>query len=237
MRLIRGAFAPVLCTLVLMTASSRAADVDKAKLIGSWQMILPEEAKIDLKIIITFGNDGKASMAVDGFGKKDSKEGTWKLDGDKITITPKDEKEKAETITVKSVSADKLILADKSGKDMSFKKVPSPKPVAFLPETLAFARVADTTDGAEIDATKVQGKWKGPDGKSEIEFTKDGKLIVMVEGIKLEGKYKLEKDKLTIMISFGGKDDSETMTVKSVSDTKLVTVDSKGKQEELTRAK
>jgi uncharacterized protein (TIGR03066 family) len=237
MRFFRGVFAPVLCLMVLVGGKTQAADVDKAKIVGSWQMILPEDAKIDLKVIITFANDGKAIMSFEGFGKKENKEGTWKLDGDKITITPKDEKEKTETITVKSVTADKLTLSDKSGKDMEFKKTVAPKPVAFEPETLTLARaVADEPKGA-IEAAKLLGKWKAPDGKSEIEFAKEGKLILTAEGIKIEGKYKLEKDKLTVIISFGGKEDSETMTVKSITDTKLVTVDSKGKQEELTRTK
>jgi hypothetical protein len=34
--------------------------------------------------------DGTAEMKANMFGKQDDKKGTWKLDGDKITITPKD---------------------------------------------------------------------------------------------------------------------------------------------------
>jgi uncharacterized protein (TIGR03066 family) len=238
MRLFRSAFAPVLCLMLVAGAATRAADVDKAKLIGSWQMVLPEDAKIDLKVIITFANDGKAIMSFEGFGKKENKEGTWKLEGDKITVTPKDEKDKTETITVKSVSADKLILSDKSGKDMDFKKTTAPKPPAFEPETLAFARQAkEEPKSAEIDAKKLIGKWTVIGQKADVEFAKDGKLILMAEGIKIDGKYKLDKDKLTIVMDFGGKEQSEVMTIKSLSDTKMVTVDSKGKEEELTKAK
>jgi uncharacterized protein (TIGR03066 family) len=238
MRLFRSAFAPVLCLMLVAGATTRAADIEKAKLIGSWQMVLPEDAKLDFKVIITFGNDGKAIMNFEGFGKKENKEGSWKLDGDKITLTPKDEKDKTETITVKSVSADKLTLADKSGKDMEFKKTTAPKPPAFGPETLAFARqVKDESISAEIDAKKLLGKWTVPGQKAEVEFAKEGKFVLSAEGIKIDGKYKLEKNKLTIVMDFGGKEQSETMTIKSLSDARMVTVDAKGKEEELTKGK
>ena len=239
MRVLSGLIAPLLC-LTFASANTRAADVDKDKLIGAWEMILPEEVKkLDLKIVLEFAKDGKATMSMDGFGKKETKGGTWKLDGDKLTITPTDEKDKTETITIKSLTADKLTVADKSGKDMSFKKkAPPAKPLAFGPETLAFAReVADEPKSTEVDSKKLIGKWSVPGQKAEVEFAREGKLILTAEGIKIEGKYKLEKDKLTIVMDFGGKEMSETMTVKSLSDTKLVTIDSKGKVEELTKSK
>lgn len=125
MRSFCGMFAPLLGLLILGSAGNRAvaADVDKAKLIGAWELILPEEAKgLDIKVVIEFTNDGKAKMSFEGGGKKDAKDGTWKLDGDKLTITPNDDKEKAEAITVKSLTADKMTVSDKGGKDMSFKK-------------------------------------------------------------------------------------------------------------------
>lgn len=239
MRFARNLFAPVLCLMIVASASTGAADVDKAKLIGAWEMVLPEDAKgLDLKIVIEFGNDGKATMSMDGFGKKESKGGTWKLEGDKLTITPKDEKEKTETITIKSLTADKMTLADKSGKDISFKKKaasPAKNPVSFEPETLVvFAR---ELNAADIDLKLLMGKWAIPGQKGEVEFGKDGKLTLMVEGIKIEGKYKTDKDKLTIVMDFGGKEQTETITVKSISADKMLTVDSKGKEEELKRAK
>ena len=238
MRFLRGGSASILCLMLLASVNARAADIDKAKLIGSWQMVLPEDAKIDLKIIITFANEGKATMAFEGFGKKENKEGTWKLDGDKITITPKDEKDKTETITVKAVTADKLTLSDKSGKDMEFKKTTAPKSPSFGLDTQARAfQAKDATKGADVDVKMLLGKWKIPGEKGEVEFVKDGKLVLKAEGITINGKYKVEKDKLTLVMDFGGKEQTETMTVKSLSDAKMVTVDSRGKQEELTKVK
>ncbi len=238
MRFFRLALVALLCLTIFAKVGARAADIDKAKLIGSWEMILPADApKIDFKLVITFANDGKATVTVEGLGKKETKEAAWKLDGDKLIITPKDEKEKADTITIKSVTAEKLTLSDKSGKDVDFKKTTPPKRLAFAQETLAAAREVKDEPVAEIDLKKLIGKWTVPGEKAQIEFAKDGKLTVTAEGIKVEGKYKLEKNKLTVVMDFGGKDQTEVMTVTSLSDDKLVTVDSKGKKEELTRAK
>jgi uncharacterized protein (TIGR03066 family) len=237
MRFYRLALVALLCPMILATVGARAADIDKARLIGSWEMILPADAKIDLKLVITFANDGKATVTVDGMSKKETKEATWKLDGDKLTFTPKDGKEKPEAITVKSITAEKLTLSDKSGKDVEFKKTTPPKPLAFAPETPVAAREVKDESVAEIDARKIIGKWAVPGEKAQIEFARDGKLTMTAEGVKVEGKYKLEKNKLTVMMDFGGKEQTEVMTVTSLSDDKLVTVDSKGKKEELTRTK
>lgn len=238
MRFFRGASASVLCLMLLASVNTRAADIDEAKLIGSWQMVLSDDAKIDLKVIITFANDGKATMAIEGFGKKENKEGTWKLDGDKITLTPRDEKDKTKTITVKAVTADKLTLSDKGGKDTDFKKTTAPKPPTFGLETQTRAfQAKDAPKGADIDVKMLLGKWKVPGEKGEVEFAKDGKLLLKAEGIMINGKYKVEKDRLTLIMDFGGKEQTETMTVKSLSDAKMVTVDSRGREEELTKVK
>ena len=76
-----------------------------------------------------------------------------------------------------------------------------------------------------------------------MEFTKDGKLTVMaeIEGMKLEfvGTYSVDGDKLkvTLMPKGSDKSNTDTDTIKSVTDDKIVLVDKDKKETELTKKK
>ena len=96
---------------------------------------------------------------------------------------------------------------------------------------------------------KIVGKWimQGdeakmmPDG-TYMEFTADGKVTM---NMNLQGKmksddigtYKVDGDKLTMTAKKGGKDDTETDTIKSLTDDELVIVDPKGKEAKFKRMK
>jgi uncharacterized protein (TIGR03066 family) len=90
---------------------------------------------------------------------------------------------------------------------------------------------AGTAQGQDDNAKKIVGVWEvakaGGDlpAGSTIEFTKDGKLKAMlkVDGmeVKLDGTYKLEKDKLTVKIKVGEQDVEETATIKKLTDDAL----------------
>lgn len=113
----------------------------------------------------------------------------------------------------------------------------------------AFVGSAAAAD-AKIDSKKLVGKWELTKSSDEgapkgaiIEFTKDGKVAFSFDfnGKKLElsGKYEVKEDKLTITITPPGaeKEVSDTDTIKSLSDEKLILVDSKSKESELTKKK
>lgn len=78
------------------------------------------------------------------------------------------------------------------------------------------------------NAKKIVGKWEitkaGGDVPvgSTIEFTKDGKLaaVIKAEGkeLKLDGTYKLEKDKLTVKITADSQTIEETVTIKKLTE-------------------
>lgn len=93
----------------------------------------------------------------------------------------------------------------------------------------------------KIDGKLIVGKWKeaGKDDPTTIEFTKDGKLIVLADfggkELKLEGTYKLDGNKLAVKLELFGKEDSKTMTVNSLTAKEMVTTDEKGKKETLVR--
>ena len=101
----------------------------------------------------------------------------------------------------------------------------------------------------KIDPAKFVGKWEVTKSEvpnltgSTVEFTKDGKLTVMatIEGKKEEfiGTYTVDGDKLKVTLKpkDGGKENTDTDTIKSVTDDKIVLVDKEKKETELTKKK
>src|SRR5262249_59835035 len=86
------------------------------------------------------------------------------------------------------------------------------------------ARAEDKADNAKL----IVGKWecaKADEGTlpvgSSVEFTKDGKIIVIVkEGdkeMKGEGTYKVEGDKFDFTIKIGDQEHSDTITIKKLT--------------------
>jgi uncharacterized protein (TIGR03066 family) len=96
-------------------------------------------------------------------------------------------------------------------------------------------------DKDKVDIKKLLGKWEPKDAKIVIEFADKGKMLIVFEeggkNEKIEGTYKVDGNKLDIAMSFLGKEQKETLTVKKLTDDELVTVDSKNKEETLKRKK
>lgn len=105
-------------------------------------------------------------------------------------------------------------------------------------------------EDAKPTAEKLVGTWKlsksetplPPNASATIDFTKDGKLNMKIEvaGQKLEmpGTWKLDGSKLKVKQSGpDGKEKEETMEIKSLTDSDLVTIDEKGKKDEFTKVK
>ena len=111
----------------------------------------------------------------------------------------------------------------------------------------AGASAQDTKDGKKdkdaVDAKKLIGKWEPKDKKDNVtlEFTKDGKLLLSVEAggktNKLEGTYKLDGNKLTVVLKFMDQEMKEEVTVSKLTDDEMETTDSKGKKETMKRVK
>jgi uncharacterized protein (TIGR03066 family) len=75
-----------------------------------------------------------------------------------------------------------------------------------------------------------------------LEFTKEGKLkLTLTVGGKpifLEGSYKVEGDSIKVSLKGpGGKEKTETVKIKELTDKKLVTVDDRGKIDEFAKKK
>lgn len=95
-----------------------------------------------------------------------------------------------------------------------------------------------------ISQAMLVGTWesKPKEGTISIEFTKDGKINATMtpeggKALEMKGSYTLTGDKLATVLSFMGKEKKETLTIESLTATKMVTVDEKGKKDEFTKKK
>ncbi|MEZ6142653.1 MAG: hypothetical protein R3B84_18995 [Zavarzinella sp.] len=100
----------------------------------------------------------------------------------------------------------------------------------------------------KIDVNKLYGTWelvKGPEGApmgATAEMKKDGTMLIKVKigdmEIKIDGKFEVKGDKLTVILTGpGGEQEKETDTIKELTDSKMVTEDSKGKTTEFKKVK
>ncbi|MBA4187840.1 MAG: hypothetical protein C0467_07465 [Planctomycetaceae bacterium] len=127
---------------------------------------------------------------------------------------------------------------------------------------MALACGATFAGQAKLDGKLLGGKWEPVPEKATdkdkkdkpaagpaivVEFTPDakvaseGKMTLTVtdagKDLRVEGKYKLEANKLLVEMKMGDKDVKETLTIKKLNETELVTEDSKQKTETLRRKK
>jgi uncharacterized protein (TIGR03066 family) len=88
---------------------------------------------------------------------------------------------------------------------------------------------------------KIVAVWvvtKSPDAPpgASVEFTKDGKINISMDlngkEMKIEGSYTVEEDKINTVLKQGPKEQKETLKIKKLTDTELVTEDEKGKTDE-----
>lgn len=129
---------------------------------------------------------------------------------------------------------------------------------------MALACGATFAGQAKLDAKLLAGKWeptpekvdpKDKDKKDKppagpamvIEFTPDGKVPTMGvvamtvsdsgKDLRVEGKYKVVGEQLTVEMKLGDKDVKETLMIKKLTETELITEDSKSKKAESLRRK
>ena len=109
-------------TLCLVALGARAEEkADNAKLIvGKWEVAKAEEGTLPNGTIVEFSKDGKLKLSGSDEFKID---GTYKVDGDKFTITMKiGDQEQSHTITIKKLTKTELHTTDKDGKVVELKR-------------------------------------------------------------------------------------------------------------------
>ena len=116
--------------VVALSGGLSAADekIDAKKLIGKWE---PKDTKdpAGRKFVIEFAKDDKVTLTAGEPGKDFKAEGTYKLDGNKLTLTIKfGEKEEKMTRTVSKLTDTELVSKDdKEGKEDTLVRVKEKK--------------------------------------------------------------------------------------------------------------
>jgi uncharacterized protein (TIGR03066 family) len=106
---------------------------------------------------------------------------------------------------------------------------------------------AGTASAQDDNAKKIMGAWEIakktgdlPEG-TVVEFQKEGKLVVLLKedgkDMKLEGTYKLEKEKLNVTITVMGEKHEEALTIKKLTDDTLELEDKDKKTETFKKKK
>lgn len=116
-------FGAGLMVVALVAAAGVQAKDDKkdnATLIqGSWLITKSFEKGPPVGTTVVYGKDGKYKAE----GKDFTHEGTWKVDGDVVTITRKDgDAEIKIPLTIKNISRAELVLEKEAGKVVELKR-------------------------------------------------------------------------------------------------------------------
>lgn len=116
MRMLIGAAVILAVTSATSAIGQDKDKIDPKKLMGKWE---PKEGRV----VIEFADKGKLTLSVDGGGKSQKFDGTYKLDGNRlelaVTIIDKEQKE---TLTIKKLTDEELVTTDSKGKDETLKR-------------------------------------------------------------------------------------------------------------------
>src|SRR5262245_11157122 len=107
--------------IVALVASFAGADekkADYAKLIvGKWEVTKAEDKGPPKGALIEFTKDGKVHIEFERDGQKTTHEGTYKLDGDKFSVTRKvGDEDKTQEVTINKLDATTLSITDPEGR-------------------------------------------------------------------------------------------------------------------------
>ena len=116
--------AAVAVALVFVGSAPAADKVDPAKLVGKWELTKSADESAPKGAVVEFTKDNKVSITFDANGKEIKLEGTYKVDGDKLTvkISFPGGKDNEDTDTIKTLTDEKLVTVDKEKKENEFTK-------------------------------------------------------------------------------------------------------------------
>ena len=116
-RIVRGA------RLHRLHGVARQIEQHAEKLVGVWEVVKAEQGALPVGSTIDFGKDGKAKVTAVREGKESTAEGTYVVDGTKLTVTLKHgEKEVKHAITIKKLTDTEFVSENEKGKTAEFKR-------------------------------------------------------------------------------------------------------------------
>ncbi len=108
-------------TLLLVCTLSMQDKYEARQLLGKWE---PDNLQLGLKTYMEFQKEDKIEISVDFQGKQQKTEGTFKLEGDALTLTFAKDK-KPRTTKIIKLNDKELIFRDAAtGEEQVFKKLP-----------------------------------------------------------------------------------------------------------------
>ena len=114
--------------MLALAGGTAAADekIDAAKLLGKWT---PQDPNKIGKFVVEFMKDGKLTFKEDGGGKEFKAEGTYKLEGNKLSMSVKfGDKEEKMTRTISKLTDEELVSKDDAkGKEDTLVRVKDKK--------------------------------------------------------------------------------------------------------------
>ena len=103
--------------------AAEKADVNKEKLVGLWEVVKADQGALPVGSVVDFGKDGKAKVTAVREGKESSVEGTFAVEGSKLTVTLKHgEKEVKHAISIKKLTDAEFVSENEKGKTAEFKR-------------------------------------------------------------------------------------------------------------------
>jgi uncharacterized protein (TIGR03066 family) len=120
----KGILAAFAVAVVFIGPAAAADKVDAAKLVGKWELTKSSDENAPKGAMVEFTKDNKVTITFNANGKEVKLEGTYKVDGDKLTVKLSfpGGKDNEDTDTVKSLTDEKLVLIDKEKKENEFTK-------------------------------------------------------------------------------------------------------------------
>ena len=121
----KGILAAAAAALLFVGAGRSAADkVDAGKLVGKWELTKSSDESAPKGAMVEFTKDNKVTITFDANGKEVKLEGTYKVDGEKLTVKLPlpGGKDNEDTDTIKMLTDEKLVLIDKDKKENEFTK-------------------------------------------------------------------------------------------------------------------
>ena len=111
------------CCVALVVCFSVSADdkIDATKLLGKWE---PKEKKEGHAVVIEFLKDGKASVTMTTDGKETKSDGTYKVAGNKVTVTMTvGGEEKVHTHNISKLTDTEMVGTDDKGQEHTFVRI------------------------------------------------------------------------------------------------------------------
>ena len=115
MKMLRIGLAVLLLLGVTAVRAYDEKDLDKDKLVGTWEVTKGET--LELGSTCEFTKDGKLTFVIKEKGQTNKLEGTYKIDGQAFKATLKfGDKEATQTLKVPTLTDTELVMVDENGK-------------------------------------------------------------------------------------------------------------------------